>query len=118
MKIYENKIKDIGSMVDAFGNEMAVLFGDNAPDTLKDFCYTVDIKAVDGKIEIGDTLLIDKEIFSIKAVGEIAQKNLEALGHLTINFTGDESGLLPGAIVVEKKDCPKISLGTIISIEK
>lgn len=118
MIIYDNNIKNMGSMVEAFGNEMAILFGDEAPDTLKDYCYMIDIKSVSDKIEVGDTIIIDDERFLIKAIGEIAQKNLEALGHLTINFTGDESGLLPGAIVVEKKDCPKIEIGTRIAIEK
>ncbi|MBC2578197.1 PTS glucitol/sorbitol transporter subunit IIA [Peptostreptococcus russellii] len=118
MIIYDNNIKNMGSMVEAFGNEMAILFGDNAPDTLKDYCYTIDVKDADDKIEVGDTIIIDDEKFSIKAIGDLAQKNLEALGHLTINFTGDESGLLPGAIVVEKKDCPKINIGTRIVIEK
>ena len=40
--IYENEVKGIGDMVEAFKDEgMFILFGDNAPDTLKDFCYTI-----------------------------------------------------------------------------
>ena len=42
--VYENKIIGAGDMVSAFqGEKMFILFGDNAPDTLKDFCYTIDI---------------------------------------------------------------------------
>lgn len=118
MIIYKNKIKNLGEMVDAFGNEMAILFGDNAPDTLRDYCYTIDIIKANGRIEKGDIVTIDNERFTIKAIGDLAQKNLEALGHLTINFTGDESTLLPGAIVVENKSCPSIGIGTRIAIEK
>lgn len=117
MVIYENKVKNLGDLVSAFGDEMAILFGDNAPDTLKDFCYTIDVKKVEGVIEEGDTIIIGSERFKILAVGNVAQKNLEELGHLTINFSG-EKDVLPGAIVVEMKPCPKIQVGTEIRIEK
>ena len=46
--MYQVTIKGKGAMVDAFREEgIFVTFGDNAPDTLKDFCYSIDVNPVD-----------------------------------------------------------------------
>lgn len=114
--IYENQIVGMGADVGSLGDEMIILFGEGAPDTLKDFCYLIEPKDVSGDIKSGQTLFIDDEPFEILAVGDVAQKNLVGLGHLTVSFTGDVSSMLPGAIVVEKKACPEIKEGTTIGI--
>ena len=104
--IYNNKVKSKGALVDSFeGESMFILFGDNAPDTLKDFCYGIDVKNA-----------IDGAKFKITALGDIAQRNLESLGHVTISFDGATAATLPGTINVEKADMPKLDIGTEISI--
>ena len=52
--MYQVTIKGKGAMVDAFREEgIFVTFGDNAPDTLKDFCYSIDVNPVDGEVTPG-----------------------------------------------------------------
>lgn len=118
MIIYENEIIGKGNSVSEFGNEMFILFGDSAPDTLKDYCYTIEPKKVNGEIKEGDILELDGSKFEILAVGNVAQKNFEDLGHLTVNFSesGDADEVLPGAIVVKGKN-NGIDIGTVIRIE-
>ena len=49
--MYQVTIKGKGAMVDAFREEgIFDTFGDNAPDTLKDFCYSIDVNPVDGEV--------------------------------------------------------------------
>ena len=116
--IYENKIIDAGALVSSFQDEnMFILFGNNAPDTLKDFCYIVDIKSTEKSIEVGHTLDIDGNKFKITGIGDIAEKNLTSLGHTTIVFDGSEVASLPGSIYVEKSNMPEIKVGTILKIE-
>lgn len=115
--IYENVINNKGALVGEFGNAMFITFGDSAPDTLKDYCYSIDIKETTGKIKEGQYLIIDDQKFEILRVGEIAEQNLTSLGHLTVNFDGGED-VLPGAISVEAKDCPKLDIGTVLKIEE
>lgn len=117
MIIYENEVKAKGSLVGEFGDAMLITFGENAPDTLKDYCYIIDVKETNSPIKKGQFLVIDNEKFEILLVGDIAEKNLVSLGHLTVNFTGEDS-VLPGSIIVENKSCPAISIGTKISIEE
>lgn len=114
--IYTNKIINIGKDVSAFGNEMIILFGDNAPDTLKDYCYTIPITPIASSIKPGQFFVIDGEKFKIIYVGDLAEKNLASLGHLTINFTNSEESTLPGAIVVEEKEHPSLQIDSVIEI--
>lgn len=117
MIFYENTVKGKGNLVEEFGDNMIILFGDSAPDMLKDYCYSIEVVPTNKKIEKGQYLVIDNEKFKILAVGDVAEKNLVELGHLTVHFSGDISVLLPGAMVVENKNCPKIKIGTQIMIE-
>ncbi len=117
--IFHTEVIELGEQVEAFFEEgMFVLFGENVPDTLKDFCYFIDSKDVDGTMKAGDRLNIDGNSYEITSVGEIAQKNLENLGHLTVVFNGAKEAGLPGSICVEAKPMPKLIMGSKISIEE
>lgn len=115
--IFQTEIIELGEQVDAFFEEgMFVLFGENVPDTLKDFCHFIDQKKVEGTIKKGDKLVVDQKEYLITAVGDIAQSNLETLGHLTVVFSGAKEAGLPGSICVEAKPMPKLTIGSKISI--
>lgn len=114
--IYENVVKGKGELASAFLEEKTIiLFGDSAPDTLKDYCYSIDVKDAAAKIQEGQTLEIDGKEFKIVLVGDVVQKNLEALGHISIRFTGESDGL-PGTIVVEDSEVPVLDVGSVIRI--
>ena len=112
-------IKGKGAMVDAFREEgIFVTFGDNAPDTLKDFCYSIDVNPVDGEVTPGCKLVIDGKEFKIVKVGEVANENLKNLGHVTYNFGGEDAECLPGTICMEKAELPALDIGSTIAIVK
>lgn len=113
--IYENEIRAIGPMAQAFEG-MIVFFGDNAPDEIRDFCYTTSVNPINGKIAAGQTLKFDNEEYKITAVGEEAPVTLAGLGHCTINFNGATEVELPGTIYVENKAMPNVQVGTKIAI--
>lgn len=118
-RIYENKVVELGNRVEAFMDEgMFIIFGENAPDTLKDFCYTTKVTPVDGTLQAGQKLIIDDISYEITAVGSLAQKNLEMLGHLTIVFNEAVEAGLPGSICVEAKPVPTLMVGSEIIIEE
>lgn len=115
--IYENKINGFGHMANTFLSDgIFILFGNDAPDTLKDYCYTIDILPANDEIRKGQVVEIDNQTYTITAVGNIAQRNLESLGHVTVAFSGDEEASMPGTIVVEKAEVPTIKVGTTIRI--
>lgn len=113
--IYENEIKAIGPMAQAFEG-IIVFFGDSAPDEIKDFCYSTSVNPINGTIAAGQTLKFDEEEFKITAVGSEAPHTLAGLGHCTINFNGATEVDLPGTIYVESKPMPNVQVGTKIKI--
>ena len=115
--IYENQVKALGACVEEFKDAgLFIIFGDNAPDELKDYCYSVSIRPIQGTIEAGQRLCIDKEEFLITAVGSEVPVTLGGLGHCSISLSGLREPELPGTIYVEKKDMPEIRTGTILRI--
>jgi PTS system glucitol/sorbitol-specific IIA component len=76
------------------------------------------VNAVDGTLAAGQTLVIDDVAYEITAVGSLAQKNLESLGHLTIVFNEATEAGLPGSICVEAKPVPTLVAGSEISIRE
>ena len=115
--IYENKVKALGACVKEFeDSNMFILFGDNAPEELRDYCYSVSVNPINGTITAGQTLKIDENEYRITAVGEEAPVTLAGLGHCTVNFNGASAAELPGTICVESKPMPDIQVGTVIQI--
>jgi PTS system glucitol/sorbitol-specific IIA component len=115
--IYENKVKSIGLLANSFLEEkMLILFGSEAPQDLKDFCYNIDIVNADGEIKAGNKLIINNELFEITAVGNLVQRNLTTLGHITLRFDGSTTPELPGTLYLENKDIPTIEMGAELKI--
>lgn len=115
--IYENEIKALGASVNEFaGGNMFIIFGENAPDELKDYCYSVSVNPINGTIAPGQILKIDDNEYKITAVGEEAPVTLAGLGHMTINMNGLTEADLPGTLYTEAAAIPEMKVGTKISI--
>ena len=113
--IYDNKVKGLGACVAEFEG-MFILFGDNAPDTLKDYCYTIDVNPIQQEIKAGQKAVIDGKEYNITAVGDVVMQNLGNLGHVTFSFTGETEAELPGTIYLEEATVPKFEVGSTIQI--
>ncbi|MGI6118252.1 MAG: PTS glucitol/sorbitol transporter subunit IIA [Bilifractor sp.] len=115
--IYENKVNAIGAGIAEFEDaDYLIIFGDQAPDELKDYCYSVDVNPISGTISPGQTLHFDDQTYTITSVGNEVPITLGGLGHCTVRFSGNTVPELPGTLYVEKKPLPKISVGTVIRI--
>lgn len=117
MTLYKTKVINIGNEAEMFREEgMIILFGENAPESLSDYCYNIKVEPVAGEIEAGMELSIGSEKYSVTAVGSVVRKNLSELGHITIKFDGSREAELPGTLYVENRALPKINIGEEISI--
>ena len=115
--IYENQVKASGVAVEEFKDAgMFIIFGENAPEEIKDYCYSVSVNPINGVIAPGQFLEIDGTEYKITCVGEEAPVTLKGLGHCTINFSGATEAELPGTIYVESKPMPEVKIGTVIRI--
>ena len=95
---------------------MLILFGEEAPEDLAEYCFKIDNKDLLGSIQKGGKLVVDSEEYLITAVGNVVEKNLTGLGHITISFDASEEGSLPGTLHVAAEKEVVIAQGTTIQI--
>jgi PTS system glucitol/sorbitol-specific IIA component len=97
---------------------MIILFGMEAPEDLAEYCYKITNKNLSTSICRTAKLVIDGAIFPITAVGNVVEKNLTTLGHITISFDGSEQATLPGTLHVRADKAINIGKNSLIKIIK
>lgn len=117
-EIFKTKVVAIGpeavGMIE--GANMLILFGEGAPADLAEFCFTIDSKDLTGTIRPGSKFVIGNQEYPITAIGEVVEKNLRNLGHISVNFDGSTEGSLPGTLHVKAEVLPTLDEGTIVKI--
>ena len=115
--IYENQVKAAGESVAEFKDAgMFIIFGDNAPEEIRDYCYSVSVNPINGEIAAGQYVVLDGEEYRITCVGYEEPFTLKGLGHCTFNFSGATEAELPGTIYLEEKPVPELKIGSTIRI--
>ncbi|WP_053218245.1 PTS glucitol/sorbitol transporter subunit IIA [Virgibacillus senegalensis] len=116
--MYQTEIKKIGKDAKAFEAEkMMVLFGENAPAELADFCYIIDVNPVEKEITEDSKLTIDGTTYGITKVGSAVNKNLNDLGHITLRFNGSTEAEQSGTLYLEDAELVTVEVGSKITIE-
>jgi PTS system glucitol/sorbitol-specific IIA component len=111
------RVTAIGDQVDEFmRHQILVLFEAGAPEELAVFSILHEPVLKGSNVEPGDVLWLGSADYRILAVGEVANQNLAALGHLVIKFNGLSDPELPGDVCVESRAAVKPSLGDEIRI--
>lgn len=119
MIIYRTTVQEVGpSASDFFSERMVVLFGGEAPSELKPFCFIIDKNKLNGQIEVGDFLVLDGQSYKVENVGNQVNRNLEELGHITINFQDNADQDMAGTLYVESKELTVLKAGSIIEIKR
>lgn len=118
--IFNTEIINYGmDAMDALEQNLLILFGQCVPEMLQDLVFIHNNNDLLENIEEGDILEVDGIRYSIKEVGEIASKNLAALGHCTFTFgENPDDGILPGSIYIDAPKTPAIHKGSIVRILK
>ena len=117
-KIFEAKVIQVGPEAQNMIQDanMLILFGEEAPEDLAEYCFKIDNKDLLGSIQKGGKLVVDSEEYLITAVGNVVEKNLTGLGHITISFDASEEGSLPGTLHVAAEKEVVIAQGTTSQI--
>lgn len=115
--IYHTIVTNVGCSFNAFIDEkILIMFKDNAPDELLEYCILHEKNSRRDDIKSGDILVIGDKEYLITAVGEDVIENLDNLGHVTLRFDGSREAKLPGTIHVEGKIIGDIEVGTDIKV--
>jgi len=114
---YKTVITFIGeNFEEMMRNNLIILFDDSAPEELKAFCAIHNGSEIKGKVKVGDKLLIDNQVYTITAVGDVANKNLKNLGHVVLKFDGNARPELPGYLHLTPSLTSRITIGTELQI--
>lgn len=117
MIILKTEVTGIGMEAESFmAEKIIILFGDQAPESLAEYCYHIRMEKTVDEISAGMSLCFDDQAYQITAVGAVVRTNLDRLGHITIQFDGSSSAELPGTLYVEARQMPTIHRGTVVEI--
>lgn len=110
------RVVTVGDMADAFHSEgIMVLFGEDAPEELRDVAVVHRPSINAGGISVEDLVTIthgdDMTSFRVLAVGHVANENLVNLGHLVLKRNGETTPALPGDVCCEAGDLPQVGPG-------
>lgn len=97
--IWQATISSVGEYAACFLSEKRlILFSDNAPKDIRDYCITHHGGELINPLSIHQNIVLFGITYSISAIGDVADKNLKELGHITLLFDGAENAELPGNI--------------------
>lgn len=115
---YETRVVAVGPLVPDFVNQgVLVLFAENAPPELHEFSILHRPQGSVGKVRPGDIVVFGSDSRTITAVGEVANENLEKLGHAVFKCNGRTTPDLPGDICLDAGELPELEIGDRISVE-
>ncbi|MGO1384967.1 MAG: PTS glucitol/sorbitol transporter subunit IIA [Arachnia sp.] len=111
---YITRILSVGPEAASFLEEkLALTFAGNAPEELRDYCFLIEDAELDGHLAVGQIVQIGEQSWNITALGSVAEKNLVALGHVTLVFDGESEPRMDGAVHLGGVDAaPELAVGT------
>jgi PTS system glucitol/sorbitol-specific IIA component len=118
MSVYRTTVTKVGPQVpDFIATGLLVLFAEGAPEELHAFSVLHQPDPISRPVRAGDRLVLPADEYTVTAIGDVANKNLEALGHGVFKANGRTEPDLPGDICIEQKPLPAIDVGMEIRIE-
>ena len=116
---YETTVLAVGMHVaELLDNGRLILFGEEAPEELHDLCALHRPTVTAGEVEPGDSVEIGDSRLQVTAVGDVANTNLEALGHITLRVAEPTAEPLPGEVLVAGALPDRVDTGMHIRIER
>ncbi len=115
---YKTTIIKVGDLVSDFmESNILVFFGPNAPDEVVEFSIIHEHPATQAEVKPGDQIVLTGQSYEVCAVGEVANSNLQKLGHFVLKFNGLTKPQMPGDICLEAVDqLPEVTVGTFMQV--
>ena len=101
MTYYRTTVVSVGPEAgDMLAGGVLILYAEPLPDALADVSvvHRPDQRAAELAIGVGDLVSVGGHQLTITAVGDIAAKNLDELGHVVLYVDQPGQKLLPGAV--------------------
>lgn len=110
--LWQSQVLTVGEFVNDYLQEnKIILFAAPTPVDLAMYCVVHRPDVLFQPISPGKKLEINGRDYTVTAVGEVANKNLQALGHITLSFDSAGDAELPGNIHLQGDAPDSISPG-------
>jgi PTS system glucitol/sorbitol-specific IIA component len=118
---------DIKATITAIGPEaisatdpLVILFDEDATAALKQIALLQEFESEEAMSQLtlatGDQLSIDDQVYQVAYVGEVANDNLQTIGHATLLFTSvPETDRLGNGVYLSPYVKPNFKVGTTIT---
>lgn len=117
--IYTISVTAIGPQVEEFTEAgVWIFFQTDAPDELAEFALLHEAEAPLEPLAAGQVLEIDGRRYAITGVGDRANDNIRALGHMVLKANGAHEPELPGEVCIEEQALPQPFVGMILHVWK
>jgi PTS system glucitol/sorbitol-specific IIA component len=116
---YKTSVLYLGELASEFIEEsIMVFFGKEAPEELHEHAVVhEEATGLNGEVKPGDSVIIDGNSYPVLAVGAVANKNLETMGHLVLKFNGLEEPEMEGDVCLPEVKLPEVKPGSIVEIQ-
>ncbi|MGY3749825.1 PTS glucitol/sorbitol transporter subunit IIA [Vagococcus acidifermentans] len=110
-------VREIGPQALDAKDKMLILFDDKATDMLKQFSVIQKFNSDEPvDLTVGDKIMFDRQAYTIKHVGPVANEHLNSMGHVSLVFGKvPEEDLLANGLYLEPFELPVVNEGTVIS---
>ncbi|HHX24646.1 MAG: PTS glucitol/sorbitol transporter subunit IIA [Tepidanaerobacteraceae bacterium] len=117
MEKYKATITEIGELAEELLQQgMMVLFNNTAPAELREISIIHSGGVLKSDLQVGDKLFIGKKMYTVTAIGKVANKNLKKIGHACLKFDAKTCPDLPGDVHLKGEKIPSVKLGDTIQI--
>lgn len=111
-KIYSREIVEIGkSVTESLEDGFLILFNDTAPSEMREYCVIHKGNGLREDIDLNTLLILEHAIYYVSAIGELVNKNLRKLGHITLKFDGAKKAENPGTLHFQKRKVLNLKVG-------
>lgn len=119
---YRTRITGVGPQAaELAAYQILILFAHGAPPELAEISLLHEpdrIAQDDPLVQPGDRVRLGSEVFTVTAVGEVANRNLRQLGHAVFKFTGLAEPEMPGDLILEAGPVPHLEAGATVAIQR
>ena len=106
----------VGSQALDATDPLVILFGEDATPALRDIAVIQRFASAKAQaalvVKRGDQLMIDAVTYTITRVGQLANTNLQTIGHVSLIFTEIPDQPMENALYLEPQVKPQLTVGS------
>lgn len=115
--IYDVEVTAVGPLVDEFtGAGIWVFFRDDVPEEIAAFALLHHAAAPRKLLAPSQIIEIEGNMYTVTAVGDVANQNVETLGHLVLKANGLTKPEMPGDVCIEAQALPEPTVGMHVRV--